>query len=871
MTTIPSNSATATAESSAAWKAFQPQVTINSVTIASPPVVKFTVKDADGKPVVGLGSTNQSATATVASRTNLSFSLAKLVPGTNNAPSQWVSYLVVRPVTVAEKAGTVAATASCNSTTAPTWCGTFPTSDSQGTLVDNGDGSYVYTFYRDIKQAATIAASLIDTADGLSKKADLGDLTYDPTLTHRLGVIISGAAPGTSSNTPTGVTVTPAVNIETPGNFTYDFRPDGGAITSTRDIVKIDSCNECHVGKGLAHGASRKDPKLCVTCHTPQIIYSFNKEAPRTGLVLTGGLTGTTQQKRADQAIIYGRSVGQFPSLVHKVHMGDELLIQGYNFNVDGGAMMFNEVKYPQPRTNCVKCHDGSATAKNKTADGDNWKNVPSRLACGACHDGIDFATGKGTRLEGDTLGHIGGAKADDKQCVLCHDAVTIPTYHVTVDPKGSNGFGGYPLGAPGYTASTGPSIPVASQLGNLPTGLYKISFEIKQVTVTGASGAKKINVTYRTLKDGTPVTFNSTGNLIDNVAGSPSIMVTYAIPQDGIAAPSDWNYQNGLGGGPAIKDIRDGLAGNSQTGPDASGYYTATLGAIVPDNAKMVTAAVGVAYQGFVQLNLPQYPNGIRLREAKFAVKTADGHTARRSIISADKCNSCHGQLGVSPSFHSGARNNGEGCAACHVPNKYTGHTGAAYNFGGGWSVSAKNLVHGIHGSSKREKAYSYEATAANPTGFQDVGYPGVLKNCEQCHVPGSYDFSAATNSAAVPNLLWTTEAGSDMSNPTNAASIGLSPWITTLGRGQTDYRTDNLVSSPIASACFGCHDSNAALGHMKSNGGSIYASVSAVSTGGARPAMGTTTGFSFTQVETCLVCHGSGRVADIKAAHGK
>jgi OmcA/MtrC family decaheme c-type cytochrome len=352
----------------------------------------------------------------------------------------------------------------------------------------------------------------------------------------------------------------------------------------------------------------------------------------------------------------------------------------------------------------------------------------------------------------------------------------------------------------------------------------------------------------------------------MNNVDGTPSIYVAYAVPQDGIAAPADWNASINA----SVLDIRNAKAGTgTQTGPDASGYYTATLATVIPDAAKMVTGAVGINYNGFVQLGLAAYPKGIRLREPAFAIKLADGFTARRAIVSNAKCNNCHGQLGVSPSFHSGARNNGEGCAICHQANTATGHTGAANNFGGGWNVGIKNMVHSIHGSAKREQAFTYEATALNPNGFKEVTYPGVLSNCEQCHVAGSYDFSATANAAAVPSLLWTTDAKADMSNPTSAPSIGLSPWITSLGKGQINYTADNLVTSPVTSACFGCHDSGIAVAHMQLNGGTILGLVSTVSTGGARPAIGAATGFGFTKVETCMVCHASGKVADIKAVH--
>jgi OmcA/MtrC family decaheme c-type cytochrome len=904
---IATNATPAPAAAAAAWAALAPQVTVQSVTINSAPVVRFTVKDAAGNPVIGLGNKSQSATASVAGLTNIAFTLAKLVPSTSavvtsgtttttisTEPSKWVSYLVTSVPTVAQKAGTIAASASCDSATAPTWCGAFPSTDAQGTLVDNGDGTYQYTFKRDVTQAKAIVASLIDSADGLAKKADLGDLTYDAALTHRLGIQIGGAAPGTGSNTPNAVTnaAYPTVNMVNTANAVYDFRPDGTAVTNTRDIVKIDSCSSCHDGKVLAHG-SRKDPRYCMTCHTDQIKYTFSAEASKASAYV---LNGTT---RPTTAILDGRAIGNYPNMIHKTHMGKELVMSGYNFNASAEGK-YNEVTYPQPVTNCVKCHDGSATAVNKTTNGDNWKNIPSLLACGACHDGINFTDGTGVTLAdkakdvaagnpvGTTQsGHIGKAKADNTTCGLCHDATTTPVDHVTVDATGANGRGGYPLNTAlniptnGFASGQGPSIPLASQLGNLPVGVYKINFEIKQVTFAGASGAKKATVVYRILKDDgkggamAPVTLNATGFLIDNVDGTPDIYVAYALPQDGLAAPADWNATVSA----HVIDIRDGKtpagAGNTahlQTVPDANGWYTATLGNVIPDAAKMVTAAVGINYNGFVQLGLAAYPKGIRLREPAFVMKQADGFTgtsARRTIVNNAKCNSCHGQLGVSPSFHSGARNNGEGCAICHSANNATGHTGAANSFGGGWNVGIKNFVHSLHSSAKRAQAFTYEATAANPNGFQEVTYPGVLKDCQQCHVPGSYDFSASANAAALPNLLWTTDAKTDMSNPTLLPSIGLSPWVNILGKGQINYTADNLVTSPVTSACFGCHDSTTAVAHMRLNGGTIYGLTSTVSTGGARPAVGTATGFSFSNGEACVVCHGAGKAYDISSVH--
>ncbi len=119
------------------------------------------------------------------------------------------------------------------------------------------------------------------------------------------------------------------------------------------------------------------------------------------------------------------------------------LAYKNYNY----GGVLFNEVLYPQDIRNCTKCHDGSATSTATTAQGDNCKNVPSRLACGGCHDGIDFATGKGVTLADaaagltvSTQGHIGGIQPDDTQCAACHaDPTRARHQHRRCPPAGDS------------------------------------------------------------------------------------------------------------------------------------------------------------------------------------------------------------------------------------------------------------------------------------------------------------------------------------------------------------------------------------------------------------------------------------------------
>jgi OmcA/MtrC family decaheme c-type cytochrome len=101
---------------------------------------------------VGLDNTSQSATATLPGLTNLAFAIAKLVPGASGAPSQWVSYMVTSVPT------TTAAAAPSR-----------PTSDTTGTLADHGDGTYTYTFYRDITQIKAQVDAM--TVSGANNKA----------------------------------------------------------------------------------------------------------------------------------------------------------------------------------------------------------------------------------------------------------------------------------------------------------------------------------------------------------------------------------------------------------------------------------------------------------------------------------------------------------------------------------------------------------------------------------------------------------------------------------------------------------------------------------------------------------------------------
>jgi len=812
-----------------------------SVTINSAPVVKFRVTDDKGNAITGLdskGATNLN---------NMYFTLAKLVPGAagSNEPSVWRSYLVTKLST--------ATTAVPDN--GKSWEGTYPTSDREGTLVDDGDGNYTYTFARDITHAQAVVNALTDAAPKLKADLDPANLNYDASATHRLGIVIRGTQPGGT------------VSMATPANMTFDFVPNGGTVTSTRTIVQRSSCDNCHQGQIIGHG-DRRDPNLCVTCHTDQTKYGFVK-VTETATTVSGAYKRTSTDE----------SAFTLPRMIHQTHMGKELVKTGYNLNghcnpVTGAGMAqcLNTVGFPQNPANCTTCHDGSATKSdgsvnaNKTADGDNWKNVPSIIACGSCHDGIDFATGSGITLAdkaadiaagvavGTTqTGHVGGAQTNNVNCQACHTPGTTVGGDVVIVHRS-------------YIPSMNNPV--------VKAGLHTFEYKISGVTINASN---QLVVDFQVLMDGTAVALPISG-----FTGGPSFLVIYGTAQDGLTQSSDWNSKHDAA---SLADVLAGANGNSLTLTDAAtntytaviasssaGAYSTVHSLTLPADAKMVTAMMAGAYSDGTT-SVPGIP---AMMAATGNTPDGKANVARRVIFSKEKCDTCHDRLGTVPNFHGGSYSIAM-CAACHTPIQ-GGSTG--------WSASFRVWVHGIHSAAKRTVPFTWHQAADFHA--EEIGYPGKLNNCEACHLPGTYDFSASqyTKTDAVgktivdymPNVTAATgTAGTNVIAPqypkVNAAdgTVHMDDMLASgnfaYGLNATNYGSglginaasgviatsatsgNNLVTSPITAVCSTCHDSLKAIDHMKVVGyGSFYRNRDQAN---AAPK------------EQCLSCHTSGVVA--------
>lgn len=302
------------------------KVTITGASLGSTSTVDFKVTDQNNNAFVGL-----------AYLSTVQVTIAKLAPGTDGDPPEWRSY-----------ANRVQTPNGSGVGTQPT---VIPTTDQGGTLVDHGDGSYTYTLGTNVTAVTTPIV-----------------VPFEPTLTHRVTVALR--------------TDTTKLARDKANNAIYTWQPSTGATSGilTRDIVQTSSCNECH-SHLAAHGGTRQDTRLCVTCHQPGKVEANS-----------------------------GNPIA-FEVMIHKIHRGAGLpsVEAGTPYKISSAD--FSDVEFPQDTRNCTKCHD---PADAGTPDAHLFFDKPTMASCGSCHDDVNFATG---------TNHPGGVQTDNSQCTICHSA----------------------------------------------------------------------------------------------------------------------------------------------------------------------------------------------------------------------------------------------------------------------------------------------------------------------------------------------------------------------------------------------------------------------------------------------------------------
>ena len=303
---------------------------INAVTFnGGRPVIEFQVTDEFGIGIPGFSQNDN---------VRFSFTVSKLVPGTSAETDNWSTYIRTADQGVQNAQG-----------------GTY----SNGTLVDNGDGTYRFTFDSEVQA--------------------ISDVDFEPDLTHRIGIEIRNA-------------VVLGRSVEG-SDAVFDVQPSSGATEgiTERRIIKQQSCANCHGTEEFAfHGGPRRNVDFCVTCHQK------------------GGIDVGT-----------GNTI-DFRVMIHKIHFGEELTNQPFQIcgfgceNFGAPPDDFSGVEFPQDTRNCTTCHD---PADPETPQADNVNNRATAAVCTSCHDDLAFDE---TGLTNANENHPGLAQPNEN-CAACH------------------------------------------------------------------------------------------------------------------------------------------------------------------------------------------------------------------------------------------------------------------------------------------------------------------------------------------------------------------------------------------------------------------------------------------------------------------
>jgi OmcA/MtrC family decaheme c-type cytochrome len=668
--------------------------TITSVTISGPPVVKFELKDENGAPLQGLPAAD------------LGFSIAQLVPGQNGMSSQWNSYIYGTVTPGACPSGVT----SCDG--APKTQATVETATS-GTFVDNGDGTYQYTFLKDITKDPNVI--------------------YSATLTHRVGFEIR--------------------NLVQANNGPYTFQPSTGDTLGifSREIVETATCDNCHTSL-TAHGGARVEVQYCVMCHNPGTTDPYSDNTLDMKVMIHKIHTGNT---------LPSIQTVSGPNTTPTLGLG--YWIVGHGDSLDN----FNTLLYPQDTRNCVTCHVQSIPAATQAA---NYFTVPTAKACGACHDNVNFTTGanhsSGNIVANDsqcTTCHGATSTIDNGQLqvVAAHiipevvaatkfqyvvNNVTFKTtagsiYPVVkfsvIDPTNGNAPYNILTAAPFAGTDPGTGTPVCAD--DTARLAIDIAWDTSDYTNCGSG------VTPATW--GQPISLNP-------LAGCGT-----ATPAPGLTGPD----ATGAFTMTSPTPLPNPPAANCPPAGGTACPAIANVGVVIEGHPGIVTIGPGAT--------------AIPVTSAvSYANVAGAAPVARRVVVDIAKCDVCHSLLALHGTNRNNNTQVCVAChnpASTDVSERQTlGATTPGID--GLWeqTIDFKHMIHAIHDGSVRGAAgspfviYGFGGSVNN---FTDVVYPGQLNRCDACHVGTSYYPVADT---AVQATTFFTGLSKQSPNPTTVGN---------------------------------------------------------------------------------------------------
>jgi len=360
----------------------------------------------------------------------------------------------------------------------------------------------------------------------------------------------------------------------------------------------------------------------------------------------------------------------------------------------------------PADPRRCEVCHSQTTGAVQAKA----FLGSPSRAACGACHDNVDFATG---------ANHPGGFQTDDSQCTQCHVA------------QGETPFDASIMGAhvvPTDTPATYPQNP--------NTLLAGLNLAITSVTNTSAGESPTVHFTVQDDK-GNNIALSNVAFLQFTLAGPTTDYGYTSFGSDTTATPGYVTES-------ALKATCSSEGACSYTFTHAIPKTATGTYSIGGESRQAITVLAGTTSSQSIEL-------GAKNPVVNFSV---DGSPvqARRTVVAITNCNNCH----VALSLHGGLRNQTEYCVLCHNPSNTDASTRASATVAADKalppeSINFNLLVHRIHDGVNvvpaGGKPYIVVGFMGSHNDFSKVLFPAMspageatyLQNCSICHVNGS------------------------------------------------------------------------------------------------------------------------------------
>jgi OmcA/MtrC family decaheme c-type cytochrome len=518
---------------------------------------------------------------------------------------------------------------------------------------------------------------------------------------------------------------------------TFNFVPNGGVVTVTRDVIRTASCNTCHDQLAF-HGGYANGMEMCVLCHQPQ------NADPVTG--------NSLDLKVMAHAIHMG---SQLPSVVGTATTpGVPYQIAGYM----GSLTDFSTVIDPANPQRCGVCHSQTTGAAQATA----FLTEPTRAACGACHNNVNFATG---------ANHPGGFQTDDTQCADCHI------------PQGETPFDASILGAHVVPGDTPAAYPL-----NPDTLISSVVVTITGVTNTNAGQNPTVAFTLNDI-NGNPLALSALSALQFTMAG-PTTDYGYTSFGSDVTTP-------GYVG-------EDGTQGTC----DGSGNCTYTFMHAIPAGA---TGSYAIGAEAVRQENVLPNTNAAQTVETgspnPVVYFSVDGSAVapRRTVVGESNCNQCHVDLVL----HGNRRNNPQYCVMCHNPSDTdfseipAGVTPQTINM----AVMVHRIHDGVNVVPAGGSPYIIYGYGGSINNFSGILYPAMstagdapyLQNCSLCHTNGSEQNLSVGLNAVVDPQGWINPI-----QPTSSACSGCH-----VSKAESSHFLANTNS--LGESCTVCHAAGA------------------------------------------------------------